>query len=447
VLYRCVQEHLETWLAQCRAAPDDEWSVPEHVEREFRRYLECGILAHGFARARCRQCGHDFLIAFSCKGRGVCPACNARRMVATAAHLTDRVLPDLPLRQWVLAVPKRLRYFLQRDPDLQGAALRLFLHAVESCLRARSPGSGPAARLGAVAFIHRFGSNLNAHLHFHCVVVDGVFEPAAGGVVFHAASGLDATAITQVQAQVRRRLLRGFVRRGLLPEDDAQAMAQWEHGGGFSVDGSVRIAAADRAGRERLLRYCARPPFALDRLHQLDPQHLLYDSAKPHPGGNAPLRLTPLQLLDRLAALVPPPRVHRHRYFGVLAPHSPLRAAVTTPAPEATTAPPAPIAEPAAEPAHRRAARYAWAALLARIYEVFPLLCPLCGAQMRIIAFVTDPPTIRDILLHLGEPTAPPRIAPARGPPLWDLPDGGTGDGDPHAPPVPEVEFDQRIAW
>jgi len=239
VLYRCVQEHLETWLAQCRDGHDDEWSVPEHVEREFRRYLECGILAHGFARARCGQCGHDFLIAFSCKGRGVCPSCNARRMVETAAHLTDHVLPELPLRQWVLAVPRRLRYFLQRDADLQGAALRLFLRAVESCLRAHSPGASPAARLGAVAFIHRFGATLNAHLHFHCVVVDGVFEPAAGGIVFHAASGLDATAITRVQAQVRR----------------------------------------------RLLRYCARPPFALDRLRELDPDHLLYESTKPGPSG------------------------------------------------------------------------------------------------------------------------------------------------------------------
>jgi DNA-directed RNA polymerase subunit RPC12/RpoP len=117
VLYRCVQQHLETWLAQCRDGHDDEWSVPEYVEREFRRYLDCGILARGFARARCGQCGHDFLIAFSCKGRAVCPSCNTRRMVATAAHLTDHVLPPLPVRQWVLAVPKRLRYFLQRDTD------------------------------------------------------------------------------------------------------------------------------------------------------------------------------------------------------------------------------------------------------------------------------------------------------------------------------------------
>jgi len=418
------------------------------VEREFRRYLDCGILARGFARARCGQCGHDFLIAFSCKGRAVCPSCNARRMVAMAAHLTDHLLPDLPVRQWVLAVPKWLRYFLHRDAGLQGAALRLFLRVVEQCLRAHSPGSGSAARLGAVAFIHRFGSSLNAHLHFHCVVIDGVFAAAAtGGIIFTAATGLDATAIAHVQAQVRRRLLRGFVRRGLLPADDAHAMAHWAHGGGFSVDGSVRIEAADRAGRERLLRYCARPPFALDRLRELGPERLLYESTKPGPGGTAPQFLTPLQLLDRLAALVPPPRVHRHRCFGVLAPNSPLRAAVTALALAATTSPPAANAEPAAERAHRRAARYAWALLLARIYEVFPLLCPRCGGAMRIIAFVTDPSTVRDILGHLGEPAAPPRIAPARGPPLWDLPDGVTGDGGPHAQPAPEYEFDQRLTW
>lgn len=320
---------------------------------------------------------------------------------------------------------------------------------VEQYLQAHSPGSGPAARLGAVAFIHRFGSSLNAHLHFHCVVIDGVFEPApADGVVFRAATGLDANPIATVQACVRRRLLRVFVRRGLLPRADAQAMAQWQHGGGFSVDGSVRIEAADRAGRERLLRYCARPPFALDRLRELDREHLIYDHPKPGPGGSGPQLLTPLELLDRLATLVPPPRIHCHRYFGVLAPNSPLRTAVTALALAATTSPPAPNPQPAAQAAHRRAARYAWALLLARIYEVVPLVCPLCGAGMRIVAFITDASTIRDILVHLGEPTAPPRIAPARAPPLWEAADA---EHDPAADPLlqcaPAFELDQRIAW
>ena len=95
-----------------------------------------------------------------------------------------------------------------------------------------------------------------------------------------------------------------------------------------------------------------------------------------------------------------------------------------------------------------RAARYTWAMLLARIYEIFPLLCPRCGGAMRIIAFITDGPTVHDILGHLGEPTAPPRIAPARGPPLWEATDA---EHDPAADSLlqstPAFEFDQRLSW
>ncbi len=95
---------LETFLAQAAEADPMADGVPSWVERDLRAYLRCGILAHGFARARCTGCGYDFLVAFSCKGRGVCPSCNARRMVETAAHLVDHVLPPLPVRQWVLSV-------------------------------------------------------------------------------------------------------------------------------------------------------------------------------------------------------------------------------------------------------------------------------------------------------------------------------------------------------
>ncbi|MDQ2963894.1 MAG: IS91 family transposase, partial [Pseudomonadota bacterium] len=66
--------------------------------------------------------------------------------------------------------------------------------------------------------------------------------------------------------------------------------------------------------------------------------------------------------------------------------------------------------------------------------------------EMRIIAFITDPTTVRDILAHLGEPSSAPTVAPARGPPLWDMPDAGPREID-QAQPAPEYEFDQRIAW
>jgi hypothetical protein len=105
VLHAVVREHLEAWLALKREGELDVPGVPGFVERDFRKYLACGVLAHGFGRARCPACGHDFLVAFSCRSRAVCPSCNARRRAETAAHLVDHVFPRAPVRQWVLAVP------------------------------------------------------------------------------------------------------------------------------------------------------------------------------------------------------------------------------------------------------------------------------------------------------------------------------------------------------
>lgn len=139
---------------------------------------------------------------------------------------------------------------------------------------------------------------------FSCV--EGVFEAdGAGGARFHEARGVGAQALAEIQAQVRRRVLRAAARRGLLEREAAQAMGAWNHAGGFSLDASVRVEADDRPGLERLLRYCARPVFALERLREIDPEHLVYESVKPGPGGGVTLMLTPLELLDRLAALIP----------------------------------------------------------------------------------------------------------------------------------------------
>ena len=121
-------------------------------------------------------------------------------------------------------------------------------------------------------------------------------------MVFHAACGLDAAAIAEVQAAARQRILRTFGRRGLIEKDDADEMGGWEHDGGFSVDASVHIEGTDRPGLERLLRYCARPPFALEHLQQRDAEHLVYRSPKPRPNGQSELVLTPLELVDKIAA-------------------------------------------------------------------------------------------------------------------------------------------------
>jgi uncharacterized Zn finger protein (UPF0148 family) len=445
-LYQVVQKHFETFRALCQ----DDWegqSMPAYAEREFRRYLECGILAHGFVRARCDRCGHDFLVAFSCKGRGVCPSCNTRRMVETAAHLADHVFPKLPVRQWVVSFPKRLRYFLQRDGKVRSAALRIVLRIIEEHVRARSPGASSTARIGAVAFIHQFGSSLNEHTHFHICVIDGVFEATSeGGVAFFEAT-LDAGESAEIQTKIRRRVLRMFVQRGRIESEEAKAMLAWEHAGGFSVDASVRIEGPDRQGLERLLRYCARPPFALERIEMLDEHRLLYHLTKPMHDGRTCVRLNPLELIGRIAALVPAPRAHRHRYYGVLAPNARLRSAVTaliddTQVPSET----GPVGAEQPDGSKRSPARYLWAMLLARIYEAFPLACPVCGSPMTIIAFITDLPVVHHILDHIGEPSTLPRISPARGPPEWEGWDESSGQ-EPGFDPAPEYEFDQRNNW
>jgi G3E family GTPase len=255
-----------------------------------------------------------------------------------------------------------------------------------------------------------------------------------------------------------------------------QDMLGYKHSG-FSVDAGVCIEAHDRAALERLLRYCARPPFSMERLRK-EGSKLVYRCAKQRSeptsdkrGAKADeLHLTPLELIDRIAALVPPPRTHRHRYFGVLAPNSPLRAAVTALAQPAASQPatvetaqpgagvpgvaaPGNAATPTPEPEARpkRAAHYLWAVLIARIYEAFPLLCPMCGGQMRIIAFITHSAEIRHILNHIGVESAPPHITPARGPPLWEgcdapVDDGAQGEPDWDLAAQPD-EVDQRVNW
>jgi hypothetical protein len=170
--------------------------------------------------------------------------------------------------------------------------------------------------------------------------------------------------------------------------------------------------------------------------------------------GRSEILPTPLELIERLARFVPPPRVHRHRYHGVLAPNAKLRAEVVAfgrPEPPSGADTPAALAAAAAKATESSrpaasSARIRWAVLLARIYEVLPLLCPACGGSMKFLAFLTDPPVLCAILLHLDLPHKPPPLAPARAPPQTELlTDQSTAFDLADPDPVPEFEFDQSL--
>jgi len=293
-------------------------------------------------------------------------------------------------------------------------------------------------------------------------VTDGVFAPPAAEAGSDAPPAfLPARPITQADLaalteRVRRRVIRWFRLTRLLDAAAAADMRTWENSG-FSIDASVRITLIDRdvpsffQSLEHLLRYCARPPFALERLSVIRgpdgriariryvlPRHKAATWGGPgrgrkstRPGADGVVELTPYEFLDRLADLVPPPRKHRHRYHGVFAPNHKLRRAVTAlaignigkqrdagadghaGAGHATGG----CCDAHHKPRSHDTSRIAWAKLMARVGEEFPLECPKCGGDIRLIAFITEPGPIRKILTHLGEPLEPPPVSPARGPP------------------------------
>ena len=93
LLYQLVECHWPEFKAMLSVQGKQ---LPGYVVHEFDGYLTCGRLEHGFLRVRCDTCHHEKLVAFSCKRRGFCPSCGARRMVDSAAHLVDEVLPKWP---------------------------------------------------------------------------------------------------------------------------------------------------------------------------------------------------------------------------------------------------------------------------------------------------------------------------------------------------------------
>ncbi|MDA1370735.1 MAG: VWA domain-containing protein [Proteobacteria bacterium] len=105
LLYRIVEQHYPAFLAHLEA---EGRALPDYVQQEFTDYLKCGRLEHGFLRVRCESCHHEKLVAFSCKRRGFCPSCGARRMVESAALLVDEVLPAVVIA-FILPIHSKAR--------------------------------------------------------------------------------------------------------------------------------------------------------------------------------------------------------------------------------------------------------------------------------------------------------------------------------------------------
>jgi len=388
-------------------------------------------------------------------------------MEAMVAHLTERVLPDEPLRQWTVSFPFALRRLLAADAELLSAVHRSFVRLV--FLTLRSKAEVPRGRAGAVSLIQRFDSSLGLDPHVHLCALDGVYARREDGTLEFFDTGAPTASEVETVALRLHRAIGGILRRrGLLTREgdlapresqettplerlyeaaarDFIASGTLDARGeprvrpraplatqrlgpllvdvdGINVHADLRIEKGDRQGRERLLRYGLRPPFADEQIQLTGDGRIAFALRKARKNGDTHRFFTPLQFLRRLAWLCAPPRQALVRYEGVLAPAAPWRSSVV-PAPASTNGDPVLVSLPDGEPPRNgrspAGAARRWAALLRRVYDVDALLCPKsgCGGRMRVVGAITSPVVIRRILEHLGLPAELPTFSPARGPP------------------------------
>lgn len=450
MLYQLFEEHWEGFVEHTE---EEGRPLPAFVKREVEAYQRCGILEHGLLRVGCPACGFERLVAFSCKKRGICPSCLGRRMTDTACHLRERVIPAEPLRQWVCSLPWELRLRVGYDGALCTQVLRAFLEEMARSYRRRAKrelglSSVSEAHPGAVTFIQRFDSALRLNPHFHTLALDGVYvrHPDDSELVFHPLPAPSADEVAEVARRTAERV------RRLLDEADedepagepsgwhvccaasAQGLSLFgERAGQPPVrlvdpsqarpDEAVAIVAGvnmhaqrtlhgnDHAQLERMVRYLARPPLAQDRLERLADGRYRYTFKRAWKDGSQAVVLEPYDLLARLCALIPPPRMHMVRYHGVLASRSKLRAEVV---PE----PPPPEADPMQLQAElelkledeHRPRRKPWAWLLRHVFDEEVSICPRCAGPTTWLEVATEPDAISRALADHG--LAPPRPAP-----------------------------------
>lgn len=478
VLHRVVRENLESFLAEARERSEHGFGLPRFVDDEFRNYLACGVISRGFMRVVCGSCGDEILVGFSCKRRGLCPSCTARRAVDAAAHLVTAVLPVTPMRQWVLTFPVKLRWIFARKPALASRALAIFLRALSTHQRqrARAVGVQGIANSGAVTFVQRFNSALGLNIHFHVVAPDGVFTATDDGkaATFHRLPAPRDEDVSELLHKVRTRVLRMLRREvGDGDDDNMDALAALQAAGlkpnrsparndddpprkrltafieGFSLHAGVHIHEHDRLGLERLCRYGARGAIALSRLEELPDGRVSYHMKRALPDGRTHLVLTGMELLRKLAPLVPPPRFNLLRFHGFFAPNAKLRPLVVPKPPECkptceqthavdvpkpatsttaasitaalmiTAASIAAALVPAPSPSSPY--RLNWAAALKRVWGIDIFACSRCGGRLTIVAFIEKASAVKAILEHLALPSVPLPIEKARGPPQLAL--------------------------
>jgi hypothetical protein len=370
-------------------------------ERAIERFIECGDPHHGFARIYCDACGHDYLLAFSCKTRYFCPSCHQKRVLLYGEWIEENVFAPVPHRQYVFTLPRLLRHFFARRREWLGELCRI----AERLLSRAYAGALPGGRPALIVFVQTFGDLVNFNPHLHVLAADGAFFP---GGRFVALPRVPASLLAE---GFRRAVLDFLVENEALSEQLRGRMLAWRYSG-FSAHNEVSVAAEDAEGRKKLAGYMLRAPMSLQKMTYDAATGTVIYRSKMHAGLKRNFQVMPgAEWLELLCKHIPDRYEHLVRYAGWYSNRARGERAKKS-CPSAAVALTSSDEQMAIEFTAR--ARATWARLIRKVYEADPLECPKCKGPMRVIALIEDPGIIRRILEHLGQ-WAP--LATERSPP------------------------------
>jgi hypothetical protein len=376
-LYQLLETHFETLKRQWEARFENRYGFWRAFwDTAVFGYLDCGLFESGFARVFCPECRAEFLVAFSCKGRGLCPSCGAKRAAVFSEMLQNKILADVPHAQWVFSLPKMLRPYFLYHRELLGELARLAYETVREMMAAVVDASD--ALPGMLAVIQTFGSSLKWNPHIHAIVSRGVFLRDGS---WQPIPYVDSS---KAELVFRHKVLRLLRDRELITQQRIDLMLSWRNSG-FAVHNRTTVYPTDSEGLHKLACYLMRPPVNLSRLrYHRNSQLFFYEPKAGQPVDDQAL-VDPLEFLARVLIHIPEPNKHLVHLYGVYA--NSIRASY-----RAEAAAPSGEANDASPP--RRTLSKRWAQLIYRIYEVDPLTCTRCGARMKILAFITEPAVI-----------------------------------------------------
>jgi hypothetical protein len=437
--------------------------LPKYILEEFDAFLKCGIPAYGFLRLVCDDCEKEKTVAFSCKKRGFCPSCCAKRQAEAATHLVENVLPWAPYRQFVVSFPIPMRYWLNSNKKLFAKIHGIITKQIQAHYINAAKALGIKDPLpGSIGFTQRWGSacNLNPHLHILCL--DGVFTMVNDIPKFQNVESLSDSDTEKLLINITTKILKhlrrmGYLNRegdvvdnpladGLFTDHESLAAATassiagkiafgpnagryvtrigsgFGYGeetplvkgtrccslNGFSLHANTATKTLERDKLYRLIEYIARGPISNKRLEITKAGLVKLQLKTAWSDGTSHLLFTKEEFLEKLTALIPPPRSHLVKWSGIFSPNSPVRPLI--------------VLNPKikkgfqfkGEDEKSKVKNPAWSKMLAKVFKIDVTLCDHCQGKLRLKAAINDQESIIRYLKHQGIDCEPPARAPAK---------------------------------